>query len=212
MNISFINPKNQNADLEKVSELMDTLPNNKISFQPWPEYQNNCEANFSIGHSGDAILLKYYVKEDVIKVAKHKTNDKVHKDNCVEFFISFSPKKEYYNIELNCLGICLVAYGKERENRKVLSENLINRIRKNISIKSASENSSTNFEWEITLVIPIEVFEFENFESFIGQNAHGNFFKCGDDLPEPHFFAWNMIHAKTPNFHLPEFFGALAFG
>lgn len=212
MHIPFIDSIGRSSAIENVSSLMDTLPKYEINHQPWPEFKNNSQTSFAISHSGDAIFLKYYVKEDVIKIVMHKTNDQVHKDNCVEFFISFGLEKKYYNIELNCLGVCLMAYGKGRLNRKKMSEDLIQKIEKSISIKSAPAHSSTNFEWEITLVIPLEVFEFSPLKSLIGQNGHGNFFKCGDDLPEPHFLTWSMIDAKTPDFHLPEFFGALEFG
>ena len=202
-----------NSDIEIVTVLMDSFPKNYINHQPWPEFTNNCQTSFAIAHSGNDIFLKYYVSDDVIKVSTHKTNDQVHKDNCVEFFIAFASEKEYYNIELNCFGICLMAYGKGRSNRKNLPANIIDKIQRSIMIKSAPAHSASNFEWEITLIIPKEVFKFNSLKSFNGQNGYGNFFKCGDDLPEPHFFTWNMIDAPSPpDFHLPEFFGALEFG
>jgi hypothetical protein len=157
-------------------------------------------------------LLKYYVSEDVIKASMYKTNDPVSKDNCVEFFISFGAEKEYYNIEVNCFGICLVGYGYDRVNRKFLPENVIDKINKSILVKTAQDLAVTNYEWQITLSIPIDVFTYSNLNSLVNRNGRGNFFKCGDDLPEPHFFTWNMIYAKNPDFHLPEFFGELLFG
>ncbi|TKC00203.1 carbohydrate-binding family 9-like protein [Pedobacter cryophilus] len=210
--LPFTDSIDVHSDIEEVAALMDTFPKNYINHQPWPEFTSKSQTRFAIAHSGNALFLKYYVCDDVIKVAMHQTNDQVHKDNCVEFFVAFASEKEYYNIELNCLGVCLMAYGNGRSNRKNLSEEIINKIQRSIIIKSAPANSPTNFEWQITLVIPIEVFQFNNFESFAGQNGYGNFFKCGDDLPEPHFFAWNMIKAPSPDFHLPEFFGAIEFG
>lgn len=44
-----------------------------------------------------------------------------------------------------------------------------------------------------------------------GQNAGVNFYKCGDDLPKPHYLCWNPIKSETPDFHLPEFFGNAIF-
>jgi hypothetical protein len=44
-----------------------------------------------------------------------------------------------------------------------------------------------------------------------GKKCRANFYKCGDDLPEPHFLAWNMINTEEPDFHRPEFFGTLEF-
>jgi hypothetical protein len=210
--IPLIDSISPNSGIENVSVFMDTFPKNHINYQPWPTFKTNCQTAFKIAHSGDAIYLKYEVQEDVVKVAMHKTNDPVHKDNCVEFFIAFGSEKEYYNIELNCMGICLVAYGDGRSKRSILPEELVEKIKTNILIKSASPNSLTNFEWELTIKIPIEVFEKSNLKSFTGQYAFGNFFKCGDSLPQPHFLSWNMIDANIPDFHLPEFFGAIEFG
>ena len=198
--------------IEEVELLMDSLPKHYLDNQPWPEFKTNCQTSFSVAHSGRAILLKYFVQEDVIKVAMHKTNEQVHKDNCVEFFIGFAPGKEYYNIEINCFGICSMAYGDGRSNRKMLPENLISKIQTSILIKSAPTTALTNFQWEITMIIPREVFDYSNLKSFRDQRAVANFFKCGDDLPAPHYLTWNMIDAKTPDFHLPEFFGELEFG
>jgi hypothetical protein len=36
-----------------------------------------------------------------------------------------------------------------------------------------------------------------------------NFYKCGDETPEPHFLSWNPIDLPKPNFHVPQFFGQL---
>jgi hypothetical protein len=38
-----------------------------------------------------------------------------------------------------------------------------------------------------------------------------NFYKCGDELPTPHFLSWNPIEWKEPSFHRPEQFGKLIF-
>ena len=51
----------------------------------------------------------------------------------------------------------------------------------------------------------------ESIESLKGVCATANFYKCGDDLPEPHFVSWNKIEAPTPNFHLPKYFGEIEF-
>jgi len=212
LSIPLINSLQPSINIEEISGLMDSLPLHLIDNTPWTELEINCQSSFSIAHCGSTIFLKFYVNEDVIKTNMHKTNDPVYKDNCVEFFVSFEPENEYYNIEMNCFGICLMGYGLDRVNRKLLPENIIDKIKKTILIKSAGELAATNFEWQITLAIPIEVFAYTNLSSFNKKRGRGNFFKCGDDLPEPHFFTWNTIQSKHPNFHLPEFFGELQFG
>jgi len=212
IHIPLIHSVSEDTVIEEITILMDSLPKHHIDNEPWSKLTSNCQTSFSIAHIGTAILLKYYVNEDVIIVSMHHVNDPVHKDNCVEFFISFGAEKEYYNIEINCVGICLMGYGYDRVNRKILSKNIINKIRKTIIIKSSVQPASTNFAWQITLVIPIEVFKYNNLKSLVGKNVRGNFFKCGDELPIPHFLTWNRIYAENPDFHLPEFFGQLEFG
>ena len=39
----------------------------------------------------------------------------------------------------------------------------------------------------------------------------GNFYKCGNQLPKPHFLSWNPIPTDNVQFHCPEFFGELDF-
>jgi len=210
--IPVIEAAGEHPMIEAVEILMDSLPKHYLDNQSWPQFKTNCQASFCIAHSGRSILLKFYVQEDIIKVTKHVTNEQVHKDNCVEFFIAFVPEQKYYNIEINCVGTCLMAYGTGRSKRKMLSQNRIDTIQRRIRIQSAPPQVATNFEWQITLVVPIDVFEFSDFTSLAGQQAVGNFFKCGDDLPAPHFLTWNVIEAAIPDFHLPRFFGELQFG
>jgi hypothetical protein len=211
INIPLVQSVNYDFSIKDVSILLDTLPKHYIDNELWSEFKSNCETSFSMAHCGSAILLKYYVNEDVIKSTMFKTNDPVHRDNCVEFFISFGAEKEYYNIEMNCLGICLMGYGIDRANREILPEAIINKIRRGVLIKSAEEPAGTKFEWQITLVVPIEVFTYTKLTSFEQEKGSCNFFKCGDDLPEPHFFSWNKIYNQKPDFHLPEFFGNIQF-
>lgn len=210
--IPLLNELNINADIEDVSALLATCPKNIIGNQLWPNNKSTCQASFTIAHNGDAIFLKYEVAEDIIKINTHRTNGAVHKDNCVEFFVSFGKEKEYYNIELNCVGISLMAYGTGRLNRVFLTEKSIDKVKKHIKINTAPANSETKYLWELTAIIPIEVFEHSKLKTLKQQTGFGNFFKCGDDLPHTHFYSWNIIDAKTPNFHLPEFFGSLNFG
>jgi hypothetical protein len=50
-----------------------------------------------------------------------------------------------------------------------------------------------------------------NITSLSDKKYRGNFYKCGDNLPRPHFLAWNNIQSEEPNFHLSAFFGDLLF-
>ncbi|MBP8067625.1 MAG: hypothetical protein KAY27_03595 [Pedobacter sp.] len=211
MRIPLIESISYTTEIEEVSLKLDKLPQFPILHQPWAGFKSNCQTNFVIAHTGDAICLKFFVQEDVIKVTTYQTNGRVHKDNCVEFFVAFGTQKKYYNIEFNCTGVCLVGFGAGRLNRVLLDEKLIANVKTHIKINTTPANSPTKYAWEITAILPIQIFEAANLISFHQVKAAGNFFKCGDDLPQPHFYSWNKIEAETPDFHLPEFFGELAF-
>lgn len=194
-------------DLKSLSDGLDMLKKQKLSNISWPQYQTDCTAHFSISHSNTAIQLKFYVKDDRFRSRQRKINEDVNNDNCVEFFIAFNKGLSYYNLEFNCFGNAKVAYGSGRENRTFLSEDAI----KKIAVWTSHETVQEAFNWVIVLEIPIAVFEFSDLSTFEKMSCYGNFYKCGDELPEPHFLSWNKIDAPQPDFHKPENFGEITF-
>lgn len=173
----------------------------------WKEYDYVPEVGFKIAYTDDAILLKYTVKEKYIKANSLFPNEPVYKDSCVEFFISFDEQK-YYNFEFNCIGTSLASYGTlDKETRSRLSTDRVETIQTESNIRCLR----SGFSWELFVFIPITIFVETSIGSLRGVLAKGNFYKCGDDLPIPHFLSWNNIQYPSPNFHLPEFFGEIAF-
>ncbi|RZM27490.1 MAG: hypothetical protein EOO88_12895 [Pedobacter sp.] len=210
--IPFVEQFPATDDIERLATVLDTLPEHQIDNQPWPKFRSELLASFTIAHNGVAVLLRYKATEHAFKVSTFETNGSVHKDNCVEFFVSFGTEQAYYNIEMNCIGIGLIAYGEARQNRTFLPKQLVESIKSHIKIKTLPDQDCMNRSWEITMIIPIAVFAYSDLGSLKNKTAAGNFFKCGDDLPQPHFYSWNAIEADQPNFHLPDYFGELTFG
>lgn len=196
-------------DLTFISRSMDLQLSHEINAQSWKEYYTVNRASFSIAYSENSLFLKFYVKEQYLNSSVRNINGDVHKDNCVEFFIAF--EKEYYNIEVNCLGSIKVGYGEGRQNRKMLSEDTIKKIKIHTILNSSINSVNDLMYWEILLIIPKELFCFSSIDSFQDLNCKANFYKCGDDLPEPHYLSWNLIETENPDFHRPEFFGELYF-
>src|SRR5690606_972047 len=129
-------------------------------------------------------------------------------DSCVEFFIAFDDDSSYYNLEFNCTGTCLAGYGTGRgEKRKLLPASVIRNIRQQSLVKTGNPDIS----WELTLLIPLSVFCHHRFVSLKNQDCRVNFYKCGDDLPQPHYLCWSPIQAPAPDFHRPEFFAPARF-
>ena len=197
--------------MEKISAALNKMERYAIQKRPWPEFSYKPQVAFSIAYNEDCILLKYFVQEKAIRMEHHADNSPVHEDSCVEFFIAFDNNEEYYNLEFNCEGACLLGFGKNISQRKLIEKEVIRKIRRQSVIQSLKDGENNIVTWELTLVIPLEVFVHHPISHLKGQHCRVNFYKCGDLLPEPHFLAWKDINAVTPNFHLPEFFGRMHF-
>ena len=199
----------------KVSDLSSQFDKVGIPFHPidtvnWATYPYCPEVRFRIAHNNEAIFLNYKVNESDIKAVCSHDDGKVWEDSCVEFFVSFN-EGYYYNIECNCIGKILIGKSSfDRKDRVRLSNALLNRVDRWSSLgDSPVENLSGN--WEVSLLIPNEIFYPHITNTFENVKARGNFYKCGDRLQTPHYLSWNPIQNEKPNFHLPEFFGELLF-
>jgi len=198
------------SSIDEVSDLLNAATKNSIASQPWDDNYIG-SANFSIAYSKAAVLLKFFIVEESILARYIEPNDPVFKDSCVEFFIALDNDENYYNFEFNCKGNCLAGYGSGKEQRRPVPVSLIGSIKTAARFKSVQVNDMPMIAWELTIVIPNEAFYFHQDRVFNNRNARVNFYKCGDDLPKPHYLSWSPIEASEPNFHLPQFFGNAIF-
>lgn len=182
-----------------------------ISTLNWDDFQYRPKVKFRIAHVKDEIWLKYYVDEKHILARETNINGDVYKDSCVEFFIALG-EKDYYNLEINCIGTIHLAYGPGRHNRKFVDPALIKKIETKSTLGSQPfEEKTGDFEWEIMIRIPIECFAYTKLNSFKGIKAAGNLYKCGDGTSEPHYVTWKPIKTENPDYHRPEFFEKIYF-
>jgi hypothetical protein len=201
---------NDLAFLELNAKFEGVLEKHNIDCQAWQEFASDgVRSSFSIAHIGSHLLLKYYSVEEEINAFPRATNGEVNKDNCVELFIAFGDEN-YYNLEFNCLGSAKVGYGDNRKGRKMLSPEMISGIKRYATINSQIDDGCT-FSWEIFLMIPREIFMFNNLRSFDGLKCRANFYKCGDGLQKSHFLSWNRVCTAGPDFHQSQYFGQLNF-
>ena len=193
-------------NLESLRFAFKELDWHGIDQAPWvAEYPYQPKVKFQIAYDNDHIFLHYHVDEEYVKATYVRANESVWEDSCVEFFISFDNRETYYNFEFNALGTGLIGYGPAvKSERQRLSEAQIDTVDAYIQLKKTNGKK----EWEIGLVIPKVLFGDVEFE---GKTFHANFYKCGDELPQPHFMAWNRIDLPSPNFHRPDFFGEINF-
>jgi hypothetical protein len=197
-------------NFNRLSDLTKDLACHMLAYDNWSEsYPYKPVVRFRIGYTESAFLLQFDVEEEQMRANYAEMNQNVWEDSCVEFFISFDDRKNYYNIEFNLIGTGLIGYGsadKATRNRLSIAEI------ETVQTFSMIERHGEKKHWSMIQVIPFTVFKFSETSDLKGKRVYGNFYKCGDKLQNPHFVSWNKIENPTPNFHLPQYFGELIFG
>jgi hypothetical protein len=209
LNVFFISGISEMISLSELSVLLNRQPRHAVDNLLWDATGYFPEVSFTLAYTEDSILLKYFVNEKYIRAFYREANDPVFNDSCVEFFIALNGDSKYYNLEFNCTGTTSIAYGVDRHNRVDVPADVVKRIKASSSIQAS--NSDELISWELTLQIPFEVFTYHHITSLKNEDCRANFYKCGDELPVPHFLSWNNIINPQPNFHLPAFFGNVKF-
>lgn len=209
LRVPFLAGIDQHTSLSDISRVLDKAPKQQLVYAPWTNYPYRPEVQFSMAHGSDALFIKYFVKEKSIRAVNNTLNSPVHKDSCVEFFFGFQDEAAYYNFEFNCIGAHLIGYGEDKINRTLLPADISQQIKYKSVLSNDQEQEDIG--WELTLLIPVTAFHFHRIKSLKGQQGVANFYKCGDELPEPHFISWSNIQWPQPNFHLRQFFGDLVF-
>lgn len=189
------------------------VPSLHIDCYPWEEngYMPNVEAK--IGYTNEGLHIYFKVFEEVIRATYLKMHDPVYKDSCVEFFFNPNPygDKRYMNFEMNPLGTVLVGFGEVRSERVSIPERHLKSFNIRTSVNKENLAIYNGSYWTVEYTVPFEFIQEYygkiDFES--GYQFAGNFYKCGDDSDKPHFGCWNPILNAEPNFHLPQYFGAL---
>lgn len=206
-----------NATTLQVDRLPDLLDQENISFQSidcvnWSDYPYRPNVNFRIAYTDNAVLLNFKVKEKSVRARYREDNDSVWTDSCVEFFIIPANDGIYYNIECNCIGTLLIGAGTEKTKRERATQDVTSNVQRWSSLGNQPfEERAEETDWEMSLIIPYTAFFKHRISSLERKTVKANFYKCGDELQTPHFLSWNPIGTGMPNFHLPEFFGALVF-
>lgn len=205
--------KSKSLVLSHLNERIDQIQDkNYINELSWKEFPYLPKVFFKIAYDDGHIFLKYFVEEEAFLTTKLSTNEFVHEDSCVEFFVSFDNGKSYYNLEFNFHGSCMMAYGLSRHDRELMNYNTIRKIRTKSSLKHQfSIKEDLDFIWELLIIIPLDVFIYHQPDYLKGKTLRANFYKCGDKLESKHYVAWNRIETDKPDFHQPKYFGELEF-
>lgn len=172
-----------------------------LSHAPWLT-PNSVTAQAQLYHDGSALHLRMEAREAPIRATHTGPLDPVCTDSCLEFF--FAPcagDQRYLNFECNPLGTLCLGFGAQRKTR-------VRQVVKDVSLFSIRP-FFTDGGWGLTMSIPFSFLQMY-FPAFTGAGeAAGNFYKCGDQTPSPHFLAWNPLTSDTPDFHRRQDFGKL---
>lgn len=152
-----------------------------------------------------ALWVRLEAEESPVRATLTEPLDPVYEDSCLEFFLAPDPNdSRYLNFEFNLLGNLYLGFGSTRPTR----------VRQIVESKDELFRTApfmTERGWGIVYCIPFAFIRnyFPKFEAR-GEMA-GNFYKCGDLTPQPHYLSWMIMHTDTPDFHRRQDFGVLKF-
>ena len=204
---------------QEATEVPKILDEMSVAFEPvatvnWPgEYPYCPEAAVRIAWCPEGLVLHYRVNEQSVRAVYGEDNGQVWTDSCMECFIRNIESETYYNMECNCVGTLLIGLRGEDVGRCHMAPEVMAQVKRWASLgREPFGECAEQTAWELALVIPATVFSKYPIHLEEGAHLRANFYKCGDDLPVPHFVSWNPITTEKPNFHRPECFGELILG
>lgn len=158
--------------------------------------------------------------EDHALLAKYTHDlEPVWRESCVEFYVKPKDSTGYMNFEFNCIGTLLCSHVIDHERTKegfkdwrfISKEDCQDVLRKSSLEEPVPVEIKREIEWYLEFFIPISLLVkyFGNAGIQKGDEWKGNFYKCGDDLSDPHWISWSGV--RELNFHNPDDFGRITF-
>ena len=204
------------CEAAEVPQMLDAM---SVPFEPiatvnWPDEYPCCpDVKFRMAWCPEGLVLHYKVQEQCVRATYGEDDGSVWTDSCVECFIRNTDSDTYYNIECNCVGTLLIGLRGEDVGRSRLPLEMLAEVKRWASLgREPFGVREEQTAWELALVIPTAVFSKYPIQLEKGGKLRANFYKCGDDLPVPHYVSWNPINVEKPSFHRPECFGELVLG
>ncbi len=188
----------------------------QIDSYPWYSGGGKQATQVRLLYDDEAIYAQFHCEDKHIFSRVVELNGCVHKDSCVELFMTIDPRRgpDYFNIEMNCCGTLLMGYGPQRHSRASLAPSLADGIRIATSISAPTKDESPDDDgWWIVASVPFSVIgelAGRDVRPASGDLWRANLYRCGGKT-DPQLACWNHIELRHPDFHRPEFFGEMRF-
>ena len=184
-----------------------SLPKAYIDHYVWgDEYTPTSYAQLGL-LEGEGIYLKLTSFEKNPVATGTEYGHKVHLDSCLEFFVSFDNTSNIYmNFEANCLGAFVMTARKSRTEDVHHAHEIEGVVLPTVIAEVGKESWSveTLFTFDTINKMFGKEIEFNK-----GYTFKGNFYKCGDETPIPHYGMWSPVNLPNPDFHQSGFFADL---
>jgi hypothetical protein len=159
----------------------------------------------------------FRVEDRYVRAVARRYQDPVSKDSCVELF--FTPgtdlREGYFNIEMNCGGTVLFRHqlGRNVRRLEVTEEDAALLDAAHTLPPRVDPELPGPITWLVAYRVPFDLLR--RYAPVVppgpGVTWRANLYKCGDATSHPHWLAWSPVDVSPPDFHRPEFFGALRF-
>lgn len=182
-----------------------------INHYLWEDNGYKPEVEVRLYYTAEHLFVQFRTYETNPTITYYQMNEDVFKDSCVEFFVQPSPDMDerYLNFETNAAGTLLLGLGAGRKRNRLTN---VDPSLFDIQTTTGLQDADTGkVYWKLEYAIPFAFVKqhFPDFEAKKGAKLRANFYKCGEDVPEPHFGCWNLIESDQPDFHVSQFFGHL---
>jgi len=174
-----------------------------------PEFKP--EVQVKMMYDSENLYVIFLVKDKFVRSITTEVNGQVWKDSAVEFF--FSPDTamplSFFNLEVNAGGTHLLGYKSKKPELEDIKKLEIAHSLPSVIDPEIKEPVS----WTIEYRIPLDMLEkYSNVtRPEKGVLWKANFYKIAENNSNPHHATWSLITHPKPTFHLPQFFGTLAF-
>lgn len=182
----------------------------------WADYPYCPYAAVRVAYTHESLYLHFCVEEEGVRAVHTRDLEPVNEDDCVEFFVANAEGTRYWNFEFNAIGCCNASERiSKTEGVRRLSCEERQSIERYASLGSQPISVREGLQrWTLGVRIPLPLLHI--LPAMLTDRPaplvlRGNFYKCGDKTPCPHYLSWAPIASPVPAFHRPDCFAQLVF-